>query len=137
MEHAAAKSSDATEHRSFKLPVKALIIGGALGTVLFFVLMAVAAVFLPSMGAKSSWLPYIGVLVAGISAFISSFISAKGKGEKGLLLGIGCGIVEAIVLGSVLLIVAKGLGTVTLFLCMALLGCGGAGGVFGVNSLRK
>ncbi|MDR3344273.1 MAG: TIGR04086 family membrane protein [Oscillospiraceae bacterium] len=137
MEYAAAKTADTAERKPLKLPLKALLIGGGLGTVLFFILLAAAAVFLPAAGAKASWLPYISVLIGGLSAFLSSYISAKGTGEKGLLMGLGSAVIEAAILGAVLLIAAKGLGTATVFLCMALLGCGGTGGVFGVNSAKR
>ncbi|MDR1410203.1 MAG: TIGR04086 family membrane protein [Oscillospiraceae bacterium] len=137
MEHATAKSTNKAERKAFKLPLKALMIGGGLGAVLFFILLAVLAFFLPGIGIKASWLPYISVLIAGLSAFISSYISAKGRGEKGLLLGIGCALIEAALLGTVLMIVANGFGAVTAFLYIALLGCGGAGGVFGVNSAAR
>jgi len=137
MEHASAKSADKKERRPLRLPLKALLLGGGIGTAVFFALTALAAAALPSMGAKASWLPYISVVLGGLSAFVSSFIAAKAARANGLLLGLGCAVIEALLLGAVLLTAAGGFGLVTGFLCAALLCCGGAGGVFGVNSIQE
>jgi putative membrane protein (TIGR04086 family) len=137
MESAFEKSAEKNERKPFKLPVKALIFGAVSGTVLFFAFLALAAAFLPLIGAKEAWLPYISVLLGGVSSFISSYAAAKAKGSNGLLLGLACAAAQMLLLSIVLLIFAGGLGIPALFLCAALLGCGGAGGVFGVNAVHR
>ena len=137
MEHASAKSTTKPERKTLKLPFKALLIGGAIGTALFFVLLAVFAAILPPMGVRVSWLPYIAVFSGGLSAFLASYFAAKGVGANGMLLGFGCALIEMLIIGIVLLIAVGSVGAVTAFLCAALLGCGGGGGVFGVNAARR
>ncbi|MDR1805879.1 MAG: TIGR04086 family membrane protein [Clostridium sp.] len=133
MEQAGVKISQ-KEHRALRLPLKAIAFGGCLGAIIFFSLLALLAVFLPSTGIKSAWLPYITVLAGGLSSFFAAFVVAKAKGEKGLLLGLCCAVLEGALLSLALLLAAKGIGVGALFLFAALLGCGGAGGVFGVNA---
>ncbi|MDR0884707.1 MAG: TIGR04086 family membrane protein [Oscillospiraceae bacterium] len=131
MEQAANKG--VAEKKAFRLPLKGVLVGGSIGALLFFALLAVAAVFLPSAGIRQAWLPYLGMAMAGLSAFVAAFVAARGKGEKGLLIGLGCALVEAVLLGTVIALLTGGLATATVFLVAALLGCGGAGGIFGVN----
>ena len=137
MEHASAKITEKSERKPIKLPIKALLIGGGIGTVLFFILLVASAAVLLSMGIKASLLPYISVVIGGLSSFVASFIASKSAGEKGMLIGIGCAVIELLALCAVLIVAANGLGIAAVFLCVAVIASGGAGGVFGVNSTRS
>ena len=115
------------------MPLKALLIGGAIGVAAFFALLVIFAAILPNLGAKTAWLPYIAIFAGGVSAFVSGYLAAKGAGAKGMLVGIGCAGLELLIIGAVVFIAAKGFALATVFFAATMLCCGGAGGVFGVH----
>ncbi len=114
--------------------VTKIIAGSVVGSVLFFVLLAVfAASALKTDIAASSYMP-AGIILGALSAFVGGFISVRPLKEKGMPYGALSGLFQALICSIVLFVANKASVGTGVFILMAAVTAGSiAGGISAVN----
>lgn len=119
-------------------PISKIIIGAVLGSVLYFVLLAVFASFaLKSNVSMSSYMP-AGMALGVLAAFIGGFAAVKPLKEKGVVYGALTGLVQALICSIVLFIVNSAVAGTGIFILMAvIIAAAAGGGITAVNLKPK
>lgn len=116
-----------------------IIIGAVVGAVLFFILLALFALFaLKSNVSTSSYMPG-GIFLGTLSAFVCGFVAVKPLKQKGIPYGAAAGLAQALICSTVLFIANKTNAGAGLFILMSLMVAASAGGgIAAVNmKIRK
>ncbi len=109
-------------------PISKIIIGATVGSVLYFVVLALFALFsLKSNVSASSYMP-AGMVFGALSAFVGGFTAVKPLKQKGIAYGGVTGLVQALVCSTVLFIINKANAGTGIFILMALMVSAAAGG---------
>lgn len=118
--------------------VRAVVIGTIAGTLVCLLLLVIMAAIIAARDIPAVAVAPMAVIAAATGALVGGFLCARIAGEKGLLLGALCG-----VLLHILILLA---GTIWfrdsqsfywLIKLAVLVGCGGVGGVLGVNLKKR
>lgn len=119
-------------------PISKIIMGAVLGSVLYFVLLAVFASFaLKSNVSMSSYMP-AGMVLGALTAFIGGFAAVKPLKEKGVVYGALTGLVQALICSIVLFIVNSAVAGTGIFILMAvIIAAAAGGGITAVNLKPK
>ncbi len=118
--------------------VRPVAIGVGVGAVSCLLLLFAAAAVL-----ASGWLPQaavmpVAVVILSLAALFGGFAAARSSRERGLLYGVGCGMLLFFITAIAGLDVEQTVQGVSLFLKLALsVGCGALGGIVGVNLKRR
>ncbi len=109
-------------------PFSKIIMGASAGSILYFVFLALFAVFaLKSNVATSSYMP-VGMVFGALAAFAGGFAAVKPLKKKGIAYGSLTGIVQALVCSTVLFVINKANAGTGIFILMALMVVAAAGG---------
>ena len=109
-------------------PISKIMIGAVLGTVLYFVVLALFALFaLKSNAGTSSYMP-VGMALGALTAFAGGFAAVKPLKQKGAVFGAVTGLVQALMCSIILFIVNKAVAGTGIFILMALITVAAAGG---------
>ena len=115
-----------------------IIIGSAIGTVLYFLIVAVAAVAVLKSGSGTSVYMPIGFAAGVLSGFAGGFAAVRPIKEKGAMFGALSGLGQALLCSIVLFIVNKATaGSGMFILSLIIIICSALGGIAAVNAKRK
>ena len=130
------KRSHRDENKSS--PISKILIGSFVGSLLYFLVLALFALFaLKSNVASSSYMP-AGLFFCALSAFVGGFAAVKPLKQKGIAYGALSGLVQALVCSTVLFIVNKANAGTGIFILMALtVAASAGGGIAAVNMKIK
>lgn len=115
--------------------IKQILIGSACGIAATLLLVLIFGMVLTFSGMPLTIAPVLSVIALGIGSFVAGFISSKLTKSQGLIKGIVCGIVFAVLMVLIGLIFIKdsiGIFTLVKFIVIFLLSA--FGGILGVNS---
>lgn len=118
--------------------VRPMAIGGAIGVLSCVVLLLLAATVMASCQLPQSVIAPLAVVILAISTLLSGFTASRITRERGLLYGVGCGLLLFLITALAGLGVDGTVQGTMLFLKLAAsLGCGAIGGIIGVNIKRR
>ena len=118
--------------------VRPALIGTAIGIVSCVLLLLLAATVMASFQLSPSAATPIALSLLAVSSLIAGFSAARIARERGLLYGIGCGMVLFVITALAGLGVESGASGVPFFWKLTLtVGCGALGGIVGVNLKRR
>ena len=119
-------------------PIYKILIGSVIGSVLYFLLIALFSLMALKSSFDSSVYMPAGIVLGGLSAFLGGFITVKPIKEKGVFYGALTGLIQALICASVLFIVNNATAGTGIFILIAvILLCGALGGVAAVNIKKK
>lgn len=121
---------------SFGRMLKSMLLGSAAGTLLFFALLCALSGLVLKSGLSQSAYPYLGVLLAALSAFVAAIVSVRRIGKNGMVMGIGSALPELLLLVLTVLFTSTAVGMMTAILVLAMLVSSAAGGILAVNMRR-
>lgn len=117
-------------------PISKIIIGAAVGSILYFVILALFALFaLKSNVGISSYMP-AGMVFGALSAFIGGFTAVKPLKQKGIAYGGVTGLAQALVCSTILFVINKANAGTGIFILMALMVAAAAGGGIAAVNLK-
>lgn len=115
-----------------------IIIGSAIGTALYFLIVAIAAAAVLKSGTGSSAYLPIGFAAGILSGFAGGFAAVRPIKEKGAVFGALSGLCQALLCSVVLFIVNRAAaGSGMLILSLIIIICSALGGIAAVNAKRK
>ncbi len=118
--------------------VRAVTIGAAAGTVICLLLLLIMAAIIAAQDIPKAAVVPMAVVAAAIGTFAGGFICARIAREKGLLLGLLCGALLYLMILLAGTIWFRDAHSAYVFIKLAILvGCGGAGGIVGVNLKKR
>ena len=117
--------------------IKSVLKGTLLGLAVIFLCIFIFALLMTLLDLSASFSFPLSMVALGIGSFVSGLVSGKSIKEKGLLIGLYCGVIYLIVFSVTSLFSGSADFTSVLlrFLCSVIPSL--AGGVFGVNSNSK
>lgn len=134
------KSKNGRSKENNTTDYKKTVIGSAIGTVLFFVFIALfsLASLKSDIFSQSSYMP-LGLIAAAVSSFVGGFITVRPVRKNGALLGALTGLVQALLSSALLFFVNNRNSGTGIFILMAVIIVSGAvGGISAVNlNVRK
>lgn len=117
-------------------PISKIVIGAVLGSVLYFMFLAIFALFaLKSNVSISSYMP-VGIFMGALTAFVGGFAAVKPLKEKGALYGALTGVIQALICSIVLFIVNSAVAGNGIFILMAVIIAAAAGGGIAAVNLK-
>ena len=121
-----------------KFPIKAILIGTAVGAaVMLLLLCAVTGILNMTSGVPYDFLPFILLVADAGAAFVGGYLSAAINKKNGLILGLIVGGILFVVLFVLGLSTGESIGLTTLLKAIVLTVCGMLGGIKGVNKKEK
>ncbi len=133
-----AKNSRSKDNKS--TDYSKIVIGSVIGTVLFFVMIALFsfAALKSDVFSQSAYMP-LGLFSAFISSFIGGFITVRPIKKNGALLGVLTGIIQALVSAAAVFFINERNSGTGIFILIAVFAVAGAiGGISAVNlKVRK
>ncbi len=118
--------------------VRAVAVGAATGTVVCLLLLLIMAAIVSAQDIPQAATVPMAVVAAAIGTFSGGFICARIAREKGLLLGLLCGALLYLMILLAGTIWFRDSHSAYVFVKLAILvGCGGIGGVVGVNLKKR
>ena len=115
-----------------------IIIGSAIGTALYFLIVAIAAAAVLKSGTGSSAYLPIGFASGILSGFAGGFAAVRPIKEKGAVFGALSGLGQALLCSVVLFNVNRAAaGSGMLILSLIIIICSALGGIAAVNAKRK
>lgn len=119
-------------------PTSKIAIGAVLGSILYFIILALFALFaLKSNVSVSSYMP-AGMVLGMLAAFVGGFAAVKPLKKNGIAYGGITGLVQALICSIALFIINKGNAGSGIFILMALMvAAASGGGIAAVNMKIK
>ena len=118
--------------------LRAVIIGAAVGTGMCLLLLLIMAAIIAAQDIPKVAVVPMAVIAAAIGSFVGGFICARIARQKGLLLGLLCGALLYLMILLAGTIWFRDAHSAYVFIKLAILvGCGGVGGVVGVNLKKR
>ncbi len=112
--------------------------GVGIGLIACTALLMIAAAVMTAVVVPSSANTPIALVIAAISALVGGWVTARVSRERGLLFGVGCGLILFLLMSAIGLSVFQELHGSTMLIKAVLMIIGGAfGGILGVNTRRK
>lgn len=122
------KSKRSRRDESKSSPISKIAIGAVLGSILYFVILALFALFaLKSNVSVSSYMP-AGMVFGALSAFAGGFAAVKPLKQNGVAYGGITGLAQALICSIVLFVINKANAGTGIFILMALMVAAAAGG---------
>ncbi len=114
---------------------KGFVRGVLIAAVFTILAFALFACLLAYTGLPETAIPVIAVAVEGIGAFLSGFFAAKGAKSRGFFTGLLAGVLYMVIIWMISVLSGSGivLGSHLITMSGVSIGCGGLGGIFGVN----
>lgn len=117
-------------------PILIGIVVAVLVTVILTAILAFTVLMMPSI--PYGWIDYILIGIEGFGILLGTFIACAVFKSKGLLIGAICaGIMILMSISVGMSFTDSSVGLLTLIRCIALMICGIAGGIAGVNRKEK
>ncbi|MCL2884307.1 MAG: TIGR04086 family membrane protein [Oscillospiraceae bacterium] len=115
-----------------------LLWGSAVGIVTCAVLLAAFAALFASQPVPTAWIAPVGLVGAALGALAAGFVGARVMKQKGLLIGLLCGLTLYLLVTLCGLLFLHTVGSARTLLKMALmLAASAAGGVLAMNIKKK
>lgn len=130
------KSKTKKEESGF--PFKSVIIPSAASSVLYFILLAVGALFfLKNSVSSSAYLPF-SIGTGAACGFICGFITGKMIKSKGLFYGALSGFIQSLIISLAIFVMNKGVAGNGIFILIAVtVAVSSIGGIIAVNLKKK
>lgn len=130
------KSKSKKEESGF--PFKSVIIPSAASSVLYFVLLAVGALFfLKNSVSSSAYLPF-SIGAGAACGFICGFVSARMIKNRGLFYGALSGFIQSLIISLAIFVMNKGVAGNGIFILIAVtVALAAVGGITAVNLKKK
>lgn len=132
------KSKTSRREENQTSPYIKILIGAVLAIALYFIILALFAVFVLKSGIESSAYMPTGVIIGAVSAFVGGFAAVRPIKQKGALYGGLAGLIQALI-SSLVLFFANGYsaGNGVFILSAVIILCSVLGGILAVNMKRK
>lgn len=131
------KSSSRKDNKN-ETPFIKIIIGSVVSSILYFIIIALYAVFALKSGANASGYMPVGMVLGALTGFLCGFVAVRPIKQKGVLYGSFAGFVQALICMLVLFDVNNASAGNGIFILSAIIVlCAAVGGVAAVNMKKR